>query len=337
VLVGLVLVALFTPDAMGAGAQDGQGDLATYADIRDRMRHGEGYYAAAHTELVRNHYGVRSVFNWRTPLYPHLVAWAPSVLTAQLVLAAVALAAGVVAMRTLTRLGSRAATVCGGVALALSLLTTLVPGTVFFAEITAGVLILLSVGLLALGRTTSGVVAGAAALFVRELAGVYVGVALILAVRRRDWRQVTLWLVTLALYTAYFAVHIVQVRRTLTTGDPAYDDGWVQLGGVPFVLQTAQVNGVFFVLPLVLTAVYVTFALLGLSGLGAGHRGLVAWTVTAYLTLFLVIGKPFNVYWGALYTPLLAIGAGMVPLVLADLRSAAVPRAVKATEKADER
>src|SRR5665213_3354268 len=54
----------------------GSGDLATYSQIIDRMRGGEPYYAAAHTELVAGHYGTHSVFNWRLPA----LSWAWSAL-----------------------------------------------------------------------------------------------------------------------------------------------------------------------------------------------------------------------------------------------------------------
>jgi uncharacterized membrane protein YbhN (UPF0104 family) len=42
-------------------------------------------------------------------------------------------------------------------------------------------------------------------------------------------------------------------------------------------------------------------------------------TVALYLLAFLCVGKPFNNYWGAVYTPLMAFGLAAVPAALADL------------------
>ena len=50
-----------------------RGDLAVYDRIIDRMHHGEGYYPAAHAELLAGHYGTLSVFNWRLPLLSLIV------------------------------------------------------------------------------------------------------------------------------------------------------------------------------------------------------------------------------------------------------------------------
>ena len=91
-------------------------------------------------------------------------------------------------------------------------------------------------------------------------------------------------------------------------------------------------NGLFLALPLVLTAVLLPVAVLGLAGArgaGAAHAW---WTVVACLVLFAVVGKPDNWYWGAVYTPLLALGLGWLPLAVRDLRRSLRPAGLSESE-----
>lgn len=85
------------------------------------------------------------------------------------------------------------------------------------------------------------------------------------------------------------------------------------------MLATAQGNGIFFVLPLWVTALVLPVGLLGLVAWPgpAGRRAALA--VGSYLAFFFALGKPFNIYWGPLYTPFLAVGLAWAPAALADL------------------
>src|SRR5690606_20126060 len=92
-------------------------------------------------------------------------------------------------------------------AVAASLAAIAAPEGVMFAEVAAGPLILLSVTAYAAGWRRAGVAAGLLALFVRELAGVYVLVCLVLALRERRWREAAAWAVGMSLYAGFFAWH----------------------------------------------------------------------------------------------------------------------------------
>jgi len=327
----LVVLALNAPPSV-SGSDEGYGDLATYEAITDRMRAGEDYYSAAHHELLARGYGTQSVFNWRTPLHPEALALAPSDGLAALFLAALAVAVIAVAAGVVARWRSRAALMMFGLAAACCLITLFIPGPVFFADVVAGVLILGAVSTSALGYSRISVAAGLLALFVRELAGVYVLVALLLAVRERRWREVAAGVIGLAAYAAYFGWHRAQVLAEVTAADPAYDEGWVQFGGLELVLRTAQMNGLFLALPLVVTAVVLTLGLVGLLAWDGPGGNRAAMTVLAYVGLFCVVGKPDNIYWGALYTPLLVFGLALSPWALRDLASRATGRHSPATD-----
>jgi hypothetical protein len=318
----LVLLTLTVSESVST-KDEGDGDLAAYQAITDRMRDGEGYYQAAHHELLARGYGTQSVFNWRTPLHPEALALAPSDGVAALSLAALAVAIIALAAAVVARWQSRAALMTFGLAAACCLITLFIPGPVFFAEVVAGVLILAAVSCAALGHTRVSIASGLLALFVRELAGVYVVIALAIALRGRRWREVAAWGLGLVAYGAYFGWHRAQVLAEVSASDPAYDEGWVQFGGFEFVLRTAQMNGLFLALPLVVTAVVLPLALVGLLAWEGPGGSRAALTVFAYVALFCVVGKPDNIYWGALYTPLLIFGLALSPWALRDLATRA--------------
>jgi hypothetical protein len=98
----------------------------------------------------------------------------------------------------------------------------------------------------------------------------------------------------------------------------------LQFGGLGFDLGTATFNGLFLLLPVWVTALYLPLALLGLvGGKSSGRMGA---TVLSFLVLFACVGKPDNLYWGSLYTPLLALGLPWVWPAVRDLWGAALGR-----------
>lgn len=318
--LALAAFALSMPPAPTEPAAFGAGDAAAYGEIVARMRAGEGYYTAAHAVLLANDYGTASVFNWRTPLYPTFLALLPSTLWAQIVLGMVALLAVWLAHRLAEEGGPWLA---GGTALAVALSCAAIatPEGVMFAEVAAGPLILLSVTAHAAGWRTAGIAAGLLAPFVRELAGVYVLVCLALALRARRWREAVAWGAGLGIYAGYFTWHSFMAMSQLGPADRAYPDSWLQFGGLGFILRTASFNGLLFLAPMWVNALLLPLALLGLfAWRRAGRAGL---AVLAYLAAFAMIGKPMNVYWGGMYTPLLMLGlCWAVPAV----RDALTPR-----------
>ena len=333
VLLGLVVIsiALLVAVSFGthppAGAADAQsGDLALYQRIVDRLRHGEAYYPAAHAELLAGDYPTLSVFNWRTPLLLSLVALAPSDGVAQAFFAAVAAAAGALVVLLFKRQGNALLIAAVLVALCVSLATVATPQTVLFGEVVAGVLILGSLTLYGLERPSTGMLLALAALFCRELAAPYVLLCLALAIGHRRWAELALGLAGVLGFAAYFWLHAQAVWAQLGPADINDAGGWLTIGGLWFALTTAAFNGFFMIGPLWVSALVLPLGLLGLFAFPAGVRmGLVA---AGYVLLFDFIGKPFNDYWGAMYTPLLALGLAWAPFALRDLVQAVrVPRA----------
>jgi hypothetical protein len=307
VMLGLLAVAL-RPGGGPTGVAGGKGDLAVYADVVARLKGGELYYAALHAELLDNNYGTASVFNWRPPFYLTLVSWFPGAVRAQLALAATALVAAGMAVVLVARDGSPPMAIGMAVLLAAALLSVAVPRAELVMELTAGVLTLLSVSAYGLKLPWLGFAAALLALFCREIAGVYVVICVILALRERRWAEVGAWGVGLAGFAIYYGWHIETVLGLLGPADRSYPDGWLQFGGPAFVLSATSFNGLFALLPLWATALLLPLAVVGMLASPERWMLRVLATVLAYAVLFALFGKPVNFYWGALYTPLLAFG-----------------------------
>ncbi|WP_417308396.1 hypothetical protein [Devosia sp.] len=312
VLVAVAVVSEGSAPPAPSAEAVGAGDAAAYARIIAEMQSGGGYHDSAQNVLRAEGYGTRSVFNWRTPAWPILVAGLGPAL-AQAFLGALALFALALTYR-MARPDGLAVAAIATLAVGSSLFGIAAPEAVYFTEIAAGTLILLSVAAYGAGWRWIGLLAGLIALFVRELAAPYVLVCLVIALWQRRWREAAGWAAGMAVYALYFGWHWWEVARRLGAEDRAYPDSWLQFGGMAFLLKTSGFNGLWSLAPVWVTALILPVALFGLWAWRGGGRALAV--VAAYLTLFALVGKPFNSYWGALYTPVMMLGFGWAWLAL---------------------
>jgi len=326
VVIGLLVLAVCALIALSAGVNPtgsvgspDAGDRAAYDRIIEHMRAGQDYYAAARVELIRGHYGMQSVFNWRTPLLASFVALSPSTVWPQAVLLLIAIVTGGLACKLIfDELGAIAA----GTLVIVEIVTLgicLVPDTIAFAEVPAGVLIMLSAVAYGGGHPRLGQGAGILALFLRELAGPYVLICLFLAWRERRYGECRVWIAALVAYAGYFAWHYFMVKAHQQPGDLADPNGWIQFGGLRFLLNTATFNGLFFTWPSWASAVFAPFAVLGVLAWPGRAGARIGATVMVYLTLFSIVGQHFDNYWGAIYAPLMSVGIIWAPAALRDL------------------
>lgn len=306
VAIGLVLFVALRTSNPAISTDAGVSDSATYLQIVERIRAGAGYYTAAHQILLANNYGTASVFNWRTPAWAELLAHLPSLRWAQGLLAGLAMVSVLLIYRMVRHDGGPIIAAATFVALATNLVGLGASESVVFTEVSAGILILFSVSAYGNGSRILGAIAAIAALFIRELAGPYLLICMWLALREKQWKELKFLVVGLVIYAAYFAWHWIMVKQQLGEADRAYNAGWVQFGGLKFVLETAQFNGLFSIISLNWTALLLPIAMLGFIAWPNGTRS--GLFVATYLVLFAVIGKPFNTYWGALFTPVLMLG-----------------------------
>jgi hypothetical protein len=308
-----------------------ENDLNLYSAVVDRVRAGEPYYDAAGIELRMRGYGTRSVFNWRTPTYAWLIGGLPGPAWGQGLLATLALIAMATTFVAMSRAGGLPMASAGTFLLTCALHGCFLDashGVYLSTELWSGTLILLSISMYALGRWRLGVAAGLLALFFRELALPYTLIALALSWRERRRGEILAWVVGLATYGLGFAVHAMNVIGRLNgadLADLADRAGWVQWGGVNFILETVSINSLLLQLPAWVTAVYLPLCLLGLCGWRGEMARRVGLAVGVYLAMFAVVGKPFNGYWGLMYSGLLSLGAVWSPVALRDLCFAVGP------------
>lgn len=293
-------------------------DLALYKKTVDRVHAGENYYSALGGVLRSAHRPTNSPLNWRTPLQLTLVGVLPDLIWSRAILGIIGILALLSAFAIMTKeeLGILAAV---QVLLMLGpLLMCFSPDGVYFAEVWAGAMIAASVGAYAMGSRKMGIALAIAALFFRELALPYVLVCGLIALYEKRRKEVLVLAAGVAAYAVYFGAHYIKVLALLTPADIANPAGWVQFGGLGFLLRASCV-GWLMILPAWVTAVYLPVSVLGLAGWTSPIARRVLLTVGIYLAAFAVVGHSVNLYWGALYTPLLAFGAVMGGIAVADL------------------
>ncbi len=305
ILVPLVAVVLavsafeLTPRVTSVNVKSTGSDAELHGAVIADLQHGQAFHDAFGIELRRLHYPVRSIFNWRQPLLSWTLAFVPHGDWIVYVLGALLLSsAWFVQHRWWT--------------IALLLPTFLPIGTTanVFPELWAGMLLGLSAVAYIGRRPVPGVACAMLALAVRELAAPYCVALTLHAVWRRDWREVYAWMIGLLLYVPYYAWHVWSALAHMQPDDPAIPHSWIALGGLPFLFRILQFTSPLFMASQVVFACAMACAALAWAdnvprSLGIG--------LLIYVPFFLIVGQPFNVYWGFMIAPLFALWLSYVP------------------------
>lgn len=304
--------ALPRPTVSGQDNKDN--DLRFYRLVIERVKRGDNYYAAA-TELQRvNHYPVAPGFTVRLPTLAYAMAWLGPVGTA---LAFYSLLAAVL-LTMWRRLGEEP----GGepvrmVALALmfvGLSTAIHLNFAVLHEVWAAEFMALSFALHrpAKGKWLGAVLAGAAALAVRELALPFVLLMTASALRRRARVEALAWGLVLALFAAGLAIHLHLAEAQIRPGDPV-SPPWLVFGGLNGLLYKVINSSSLSLLPTVVAGPVVVLALFGWTGWKSAAGDFGALLLLGYGLAFMIAGRDNNFYWGVLITPLLFIGLAFAP------------------------
>jgi hypothetical protein len=334
IAVALVAAVLVTFSPMANSNPDlirtGPGDVDLYMAEVTRIRGGESYYQAAAAELTARGYPTRSVFNWRTPLPIWLLGKLPTAGMGKALLGGLAVVLLVVAVEALVREENKALCRPAGCALLLigAVQPTIADDMFVVPVLWAGVFLALSACCYGVNRPVFGVVFGLTAVFFRELALPYCVLSTAIAWRRGRWGELAGWLFGLTAWLAFFALHWWTVSGLIAPNALAHRHGWIQFGGVGFVISMVQMNTYLVSLPQWVAAIYLVAAIVGLGGWGTPLGMRITAATCLYLMAFAVVGQSFNQCWGVLISPLLCFGAVRFPASLLDLCKAAksVPR-----------
>ena len=296
-----------TPAPASSKVRTAAGDVALFRAVMARIRVGEPYHRAMASELGPRKYPTASVFNWRTPALYRATASLP----AEAVRAVLVSLGGLMLVSTIIALKGRS-----GVAMTAALflqvgavVPVMVPSAPLLTEPWAGMFLGLSICAYQLRMCRTAACIGLLALFVRELAAPYVVVCAVLAIRRRRWTEVAIWTAGAVMYAAYYWWHLQEVQALQQPGALAHAQSWLYGGGPAFLLRTLRTNAWLLVSPTWLPAGSLLLAALIAACLSGETAPLLRATVLTYLALFLVVGQPFNDYWGLLTAPLWALAS----------------------------
>ena len=194
------------------------------------------------------------------------------------------------------------------------------------SEIWGGILIALSLGAYGVDRRILGAAAAVAALVFRELALPYCLLGLTLALWQRRRNESIVYLVGLAGWAVFYAVHCWEVSQWVSPTAVAHRHSWFQFGGLRFVLVLTQASAVLVTLPSWVTVVFFALAMVGFGGWNTAWGTRMALTAAMYVAAFAIVGQEFNGYWGHMISSLMCFGVVRSRGALGDLwRAARLP------------
>lgn len=318
-VITIGLVETPTPVTDNSALPIDKTDNGLYLAIIDRVKGGDGYYEAAVSEQGQRGYPLRPVMTVREPALSYIGAALRSQTTMHLTLVALAVIASILMLVRTERLSSGLLSWSmamiffgGGIAVAFT------HNFVVIHEVWAVVFMIFALVASGARRPYASAAFGLVAVLVRELAFPFLIVMLVLAWRERRLREVRAWAVSIAIFAMGYAVHAAMVLSH-TSSDQLHAPGWVKFGGWAFVLETVRFSSVLHALPVAVTAVVVPLALLGWISKRGEFADRVILLMAMYIPVFMVLGRPWNSYWGLLYTALLLPGLAFAPFAAVSL------------------
>ena len=280
-----------------------QEDVYLYQAIVSDLRAGGAYYDVVGKELRSRGYAVRPVFNWREPLLYRAMAALPWWAVRSTIVALTILLVLYVIVYPYPRLTP--------LFLAHGLIGVAAISPLYFTEFWAGACLALSAVTLGARRIIEGVSWAILALAIRELAAPYCVVMTLYAAWRRDWHEVRAWIAGALVFAIYYGWHASNAMPHILPSDRAHEESWLYFGGVVFLLRVIQVTGLLFFLPAPVFAFVIVFLT---AGWWANRMPMpVRLAVVTYAVFFTCVGQPFDVYWGYLIAPLLALWGAYAP------------------------
>lgn len=300
-------------------------DLQLYRDIIARVGAGENYYAATADELRKGNYPLKPFFTFRLPTHATLYAALSEramVVIFWLLSASLMIAWWIRLRSTLPRLqlGLFMVLVAGGLGGLLQ------PQTGLFHESWAAILLALMIALYRPERIWPAVLAGGAALMIREFALPMILAMGGLALLEKRWREVGAWAAVVAIFAIYVALHAQWVSQVVLPGDPP-SPGWSAMLGLQFALKAIAKVTLGIRLPVALASALLILSLFGWASVRAGWALRAAILLAGYGAMLALLARTDTFYWALIAAPLSFAGLIFLPKAIADLmKSIRTPR-----------
>ncbi len=323
-LVALLAVACWSPASAPAPklrtAPTQQSDLAHYREIIAGVATGGDYYEVAAEAQRKNNYPLKPFFTFRLPT--HSVAYAlfgeRMMISAIWLLCAGLMLAWWVRLRPLVPFTLPAAftiLVAGGLGGLLQ------PVTGLFHESWVALLLALMIAIHRPYRWWPAVVAGGAALMIRELALPMILAMGGLALLEKRWREAAAWALVVTLFGIYMTLHAEWVSQVVRPDDPA-SQGWSRMLGFQFALKSIAKVTIGIRLPDALGAALIVLSLFGWASVRSGWALRVAILLGGYGAALALFARADTFYWALIAAPLSFAGLTFLPKVFADLAKA---------------
>lgn len=325
-LLGAVLIFVAwpvdsTPKPRVRASQTEQSDLDLYRDTIAGVRAGGPYYAVAADELRKGGYPLKPFFTFRLPTLVIIYAQFPALvmLIGQGMLALAVMFAWWRRLEPVLPLRMRALALVllvGGTAALVE------PVTGMFHESWAALLMALMVALRRPGQAAAAIVAGAAALMIRETALPMILVMAGLALIERRQREALAWAGVVLLFVVVMFVHAQMVASVVRPEDLS-SPGWSGMLGPRFALGAMAMVSSVIVLPKALAAVILILSLFGWFSLASPWALRASLLILGYGTMLALFSRADTFYWALLVAPLSLLGLIFVPRSLGVLVRAA--------------
>jgi hypothetical protein len=323
--MALLVLACWSPSAGPApkvrttAAQ--HSDLQLYRDIISRVHAGEGYYRTTADELRKGNYPLKPFFTFRLPTHATIYAalGERAMVIIFWLLSAALMAAWWIRLRNCLPRPLLAATL---VLVAGGLGGLLQPQTGLFHESWAAILLALMIALYRPERIWPAVLAGGAALMIRELALPMILAMAGLALLEKRWKEAGAWSAVVALFAIYVALHAHWVSQVVLPRDPP-SPGWSAMLGLQFALKAISKVTLGIRLPDAVAAALLILSLFGWASVRAGWALRVAILLGGYGTMLALLARTDTFYWALIAAPLSFAGLVFLPKAFADLAKAA--------------
>jgi hypothetical protein len=323
-LLALVTVASWSPASGPAPklrrSEAQHSDLQLYRDIITRVRGGESYYRATADELRKGNYPLKPFFTFRLPTHASIYAafGEQAMVIVFWLLSTTLMVAWWIRLRScLPRplLAGAMVLIAGGLGGLLQ------PQTGLFHESWAAVLLALMIAIYRPERIWPAVLAGGAALLVRELALPMILTMGGLALLEKRWREAAAWTCIVVVFAAYLALHAHWVGQVVLPNDPP-SPGWSSMLGLQFALKSIAKVTIGIRLPTALASALLILSLFGWASLRTGWALRVAILVAGYGAMIALLARTDTFYWALIAAPLSFTGLVFVPKAISDLAAA---------------